>query len=142
MGLGSNLLPMHVMWKYREHKSFTLTEEEYILRLDVANMLKCWGALSHICNNLAKSNEQPRIVKAVSIFIDMDSTGGASKRMDLQVVNRPVYKQKVSKLYRHQFILKAFFCDTDLQKQRFVKLSSFPSSLSFIKFSPLVLASM
>ncbi|CAG7877028.1 unnamed protein product [Brassica rapa] len=44
-------------------KSFTLTEEEYILRLDIANMLKCWGAVSHICNSLAKLKERPRILK-------------------------------------------------------------------------------
>ncbi|XP_010523586.1 PREDICTED: uncharacterized protein LOC104801903 [Tarenaya hassleriana] len=60
-----------------EQRSFPLTEEEYILRLDdVANTLKCWGAVSHIRNSLAKSKERPRIGKAVSIFIDMDETGG------------------------------------------------------------------
>jgi len=75
--MGKNLLAMNVMWKYREQRSFPLTEEEYILRLDdVANMLKCWGAVSHIRSSLAKSKERPRIGKAVSIFIDMDSTGG------------------------------------------------------------------
>ncbi|KAL1197695.1 hypothetical protein V5N11_012351 [Cardamine amara subsp. amara] len=75
--MGRNLLAMNVMWKYREQRSFPLTEEEYILRLDdVANMLKCWGAVSHIRNSLAKSKERPRIGKAVSIFIDMDLTGG------------------------------------------------------------------
>ncbi|XP_048229376.1 uncharacterized protein LOC8284872 isoform X2 [Ricinus communis] len=58
-------------------RSFPLTEEEYILRLDdVANTLKCWGAVSHIRNSLAKSKERPRIGKAVSIFIDMDESGG------------------------------------------------------------------
>ncbi|XP_042429656.1 uncharacterized protein LOC122016423 isoform X2 [Zingiber officinale] len=60
-------------------RSFPLTEEEYILRLDdVANTLKCWGAVSHIRNSLAKLKERPRIGKAVSIFIDMDETGGRS----------------------------------------------------------------
>ncbi|XP_010277311.1 PREDICTED: uncharacterized protein LOC104611793 isoform X2 [Nelumbo nucifera] len=58
-------------------RSFPLTEEEYLLRLDdIANTLKCWGAVSHIRNSLAKSKERPRIGKAVSIFIDMDETGG------------------------------------------------------------------
>ncbi|XP_044489570.1 uncharacterized protein LOC123213975 isoform X2 [Mangifera indica] len=58
-------------------RSFPLTEEEYILRLDdVANALKCWGAVSHIRNSLAKLKERPRIGKAVSIFIDMDESGG------------------------------------------------------------------
>ncbi|KAM6552417.1 hypothetical protein CsatB_002225 [Cannabis sativa] len=75
--MGRNLLAMNVMWKYMEQRSFPLTEEEYILRLDdVANTLKCWGAVSHIRNSLQKSKERPRIGKAVSIFIDMDETGG------------------------------------------------------------------
>lgn len=74
--MGRNLLAMNVMWKYREQQSFPLTEEEYLLRLDdVANNLKCWGAVSHIRNSLAKVKERPRIGKAVSIFIDMDETG-------------------------------------------------------------------
>ncbi|XP_042421392.1 uncharacterized protein LOC122009340 [Zingiber officinale] len=77
--MGRNLLAMNVMWKYMEQRSFPLTEEEYILRLDdVANTLKCWGAVSHIRNSLAKLKERPRIGKAVSIFIDMDETGGRS----------------------------------------------------------------
>ncbi|PIA64171.1 hypothetical protein AQUCO_00201448v1 [Aquilegia coerulea] len=75
--MGRNLLAMNVMWKYMEQRSFPLTEEEYILRLDdVANLLKCWGAVSHIRSSLAKLKERPRIGKAVSIFIDMDESGG------------------------------------------------------------------
>ncbi|KAL9229916.1 hypothetical protein vseg_005330 [Gypsophila vaccaria] len=77
--MGKNLLAMNVMWKYREQRSFPLTEEEYILRLDdVANSLKCWGAVSHIRNSLEKLKERPRIGKAVSIFIDMDEYGARS----------------------------------------------------------------
>ncbi|XP_052186136.1 uncharacterized protein LOC127797347 isoform X2 [Diospyros lotus] len=75
--MGRNLLALNVMWKYMEQRSFPLTEEEYLLRLDdVANSLKCWGAVSHIRNSLAKLKERPRIGKAVSIFIDMDESGG------------------------------------------------------------------
>ncbi|KAL3613762.1 hypothetical protein CASFOL_041836 [Castilleja foliolosa] len=75
--MGRNLLAMNVMWKYMEQRSFPLTEEEYILRLDdVANYLKCWGAVSHVRNTLEKSRERPRIGKAVCIFIDMDESGG------------------------------------------------------------------
>ncbi|KAL0446582.1 UNVERIFIED_CONTAM: hypothetical protein Slati_1786100 [Sesamum latifolium] len=75
--MGRNLLALNVMWKYMEQRSFPLTEEEYILRLDdVANTLKCWGAVSHIRNSLEKLKERPRIGKAVSIFIDMDESGG------------------------------------------------------------------
>ncbi|OMO60720.1 hypothetical protein CCACVL1_23921 [Corchorus capsularis] len=62
--MGRNLLAMNVMWKYMEQRSFPLTEEEYLLRLDdVANTLKCWGAVSHIRNSLAKVKERPRIGK-------------------------------------------------------------------------------
>lgn len=75
--MGKNLLALNVMWKYMEQRSFPLTEEEYILRLDdVANTLKGWGAVSHIRSSLSKSKERPRIGKAVSIFIDMDESGG------------------------------------------------------------------
>ncbi|EOY01146.1 Uncharacterized protein TCM_011080 isoform 3 [Theobroma cacao] len=62
--MGRNLLALNVMWKYMEQRSFPLTEEEYLLRLDdVANTLKCWGAVSHIRNSLAKLKERPRIGK-------------------------------------------------------------------------------
>ncbi|KAK8934825.1 hypothetical protein KSP39_PZI014867 [Platanthera zijinensis] len=71
--LGRNLLAMNVMWKYREQRSFPLTEEEYILRLDdIANNLKCWGAVSHIRSSLAKLKERPRIGK-VYIFLVLSS---------------------------------------------------------------------
>ncbi|KAG0497800.1 hypothetical protein HPP92_002188 [Vanilla planifolia] len=75
--MGRNLLAVNIMWKYMEQRSFPLTEEEYILRLDdVANTLKCWGAVSYIRSSLAKLKDRPRIGKAVSIFIDMDENGG------------------------------------------------------------------
>ncbi|MQL93738.1 hypothetical protein Taro_026380 [Colocasia esculenta] len=62
--MGRNLLAMNVMWKYVEQRSFPLTEEEYLLRLDdVANTLKCWGAVSHVRNTLEKLKERPRIGK-------------------------------------------------------------------------------
>ncbi|XP_022155177.1 uncharacterized protein LOC111022311 [Momordica charantia] len=78
--MGRNLLALNVMWKYREQKSFPLSEEEYLLRLDgVANTLKCWGAVAHIRNSLHKTKDRPRIGKAVSIFIDMDESGGRAK---------------------------------------------------------------
>ncbi|XP_057509448.1 uncharacterized protein LOC130792047 isoform X2 [Actinidia eriantha] len=67
--MGRNLLALNVMWKYMEQKSFPLTEEEYLLRLDdVANTLKCWGAVSHIRNSLANSKERPRIGKGVRMM--------------------------------------------------------------------------
>uniref|UniRef100_J3LIP6 Uncharacterized protein n=1 Tax=Oryza brachyantha TaxID=4533 RepID=J3LIP6_ORYBR len=70
--MGRSLLAMNVMWKYREQRSFPLTEEEYLLRLDdVAASLRCWGAVSHVRSSLANLKDRPRIGKAVSIFIDM-----------------------------------------------------------------------
>ncbi|CAH9102734.1 unnamed protein product [Cuscuta epithymum] len=75
--MGKNLLALNVMWKYMEQRSFPLTEEEYLLRLDdVANTLKCWGAVSHVRCSIEKLKERPRVGKAVSIFIDMDASGG------------------------------------------------------------------
>ncbi|CAA2963370.1 Hypothetical predicted protein [Olea europaea subsp. europaea] len=68
--MGRNLLALNVMWKYMEQRSFPLTEEEYILRLDdVANTLKCWGAVSHVRNSLEKlrEKERPRIGKVNSV---------------------------------------------------------------------------
>jgi hypothetical protein len=92
--MGRKLLAMNVMWKYREQvffmynfllnyhsdspfyrdgfwhvikllqRSFPLTEEEYLLRLDdVANNLRCWGAVSYVRSSLAKTKERPRIGK-------------------------------------------------------------------------------
>ncbi|KAG8382592.1 hypothetical protein BUALT_Bualt05G0093600 [Buddleja alternifolia] len=50
-------------------RSFPLTEEEYILRLDdVANNLRCWGAVSHVRNSLEKSKERPRIGKLQDVI--------------------------------------------------------------------------
>ena len=53
-------------------RSFPLTEEEYLLRLDdVANTLKCWGAVSHVRNSLKKlrEKERPRIGKVKSTAV-------------------------------------------------------------------------
>ncbi|VFQ70821.1 unnamed protein product [Cuscuta campestris] len=75
--MGKKLLALNVMWKYMEERSFPLTEEEYLHRLDdVANTLRCWGAVSHVRNSLKALKERPRVGKAVSIFIDMDESGG------------------------------------------------------------------
>ncbi|KAL3697041.1 hypothetical protein R1sor_011117 [Riccia sorocarpa] len=74
--LGRQLLAMNVMWKYREQRSFPLTEEEYILHLDyVAQNLRGWGAVSYVRDSLEKTRERPRIGKAVSIFIEVDEKG-------------------------------------------------------------------
>ncbi|CAI5469935.1 unnamed protein product [Closterium sp. Yama58-4] len=73
--LGRQLLAMNVMWKYREQKSFPLTKEEYLYRLDrVAENLRCWGAVGLVRAGLAATKERPRTGKAVSIRIDLDQT--------------------------------------------------------------------
>lgn len=55
-------------------RSFPLTEEEYLLRLDdVANTLKCWGAVSHIRNSLEKLKERPRIGKVNQFQLILDA---------------------------------------------------------------------
>ncbi|GBG64909.1 hypothetical protein CBR_g48375 [Chara braunii] len=78
--MGKNLLALHVMWLYREHTAFPLTEEEYIERLDeVAAVLREMGAVGHVKQSLEKTRERPRVGKAVNIFID---PGGAGARAD------------------------------------------------------------
>ncbi|TVU27594.1 hypothetical protein EJB05_19087 [Eragrostis curvula] len=87
--MGRNLLAMNVMWKYREQRSFPLSEEEYLLRLDdVANTLKCWGAVAHVRNTLEKLKERPRIGKVRSKHLHRHGPDRrALKRMDLQVIS-------------------------------------------------------
>lgn len=78
--MGRQFLAMNVMWKFQEQKSFPLTEEEYIWHLDsVADNLRYWGAVSTIRNTLERTKERPRIGKAVSIFIDLDESGGRAR---------------------------------------------------------------
>ncbi|CAM6094211.1 unnamed protein product [Calypogeia fissa] len=77
---GRQLLAMNVMWKYREQRSFPLTEEEYLLHLDyIAQNLRGWGAVSFVRESLEKTKERPRIGKAVSIFINPDESGERAK---------------------------------------------------------------
>eukprot|EP00897_Mesotaenium_endlicherianum_P006510 jgi/Mesen1/5888/ME000003S06919 len=99
--MGRQFTAMNVMWKYREQKSFPLTEDEYIYHLDrIADNLRCWGAVSTVRSSLEKTKERPRIGKgwgqvaavlvgravlcfapllpkrqAVSIFIEIDDLG-------------------------------------------------------------------
>eukprot|EP00271_Cylindrocystis_brebissonii_P010233 TRINITY_DN26368_c0_g1_i1.p1 TRINITY_DN26368_c0_g1~~TRINITY_DN26368_c0_g1_i1.p1 ORF type:complete len:212 (-),score=29.52 TRINITY_DN26368_c0_g1_i1:145-780(-) len=78
--MGRQLLAMNVMWKYREQKSFPLTEEEYMYHLDgIADNLRIWGAVSTVRSSLEKTKERPRIGKAVSIMLDVDDNGGRAR---------------------------------------------------------------
>lgn len=73
--LGRPLLAMNVMWKYREQKSFPLSKEQYLYRLDrVAENLRLWGAVNLVRESLARTKERPRMGKAVSIHINLDDT--------------------------------------------------------------------
>eukprot|EP00898_Chlorokybus_atmophyticus_P006868 jgi/Chlat1/7182/Chrsp57S09129 len=73
--MGRELLALNVMWRYREQRSFPLSELEYIAHLDgVTQYLRDWGAVSFVKNALQSTRQKPRIGKAVSILIDMDSS--------------------------------------------------------------------
>ncbi|GAQ81412.1 hypothetical protein KFL_000790370 [Klebsormidium nitens] len=74
--MGRKLLALNIMWKYQEQRSFPLTEDEYIYRLDgIAETLREWGAVSMVKNSLKSTRERPRIGKAVSLMIDPELLG-------------------------------------------------------------------
>jgi hypothetical protein len=74
--MGRKLLALNIMWKYQEQRSFPLTEDEYIYRLDgIAETLREWGAVSLVKNSLKTTRERPRIGKAVSLMIDPELLG-------------------------------------------------------------------
>ncbi len=61
-----------IMWKYLEQASFPLSEQEYFEHLNaIANYLTAWGSWEQIMSYLAKTNERPRLGKAVSIPLDL-----------------------------------------------------------------------
>lgn len=63
--LGECTVPLN-NWDFCLQRSFPLTEEEYLLRLDdVANTLKCWGAVSLVRNSLENMKKRPRIGKVI-----------------------------------------------------------------------------
>ena len=65
----------HLAQKYREQRSFPMTEEEYLSHLDeVVGVLRAWGAVDHVKRAIASTREKPRVGKAVSIMIDLPST--------------------------------------------------------------------
>jgi hypothetical protein len=56
------------MWRYQEQASFPLSEEEYLLHLDqVASYLNGWNQVHHVQQWIRKTQEKPRLGKAVNI---------------------------------------------------------------------------
>ncbi len=63
---------VQIMWKYLEQVSFPLSEQEYFEHLNaIAFYLEAWGSSEQVRVFLAKTKEQPRLGKAVSIPLDL-----------------------------------------------------------------------
>lgn len=63
---------LQVMWRYLEQASFPLSETEYLEHLNaVSSYLEAWGSTRQVKDFIAKTNERPRLGKAVSIPIDL-----------------------------------------------------------------------
>lgn len=63
---------VQIMWKYLEQVSFPLSEQEYFEHLNaIAFYLEAWDSSEQVKIFLAKTKEQPRLGKAVSIPLDL-----------------------------------------------------------------------
>ncbi|NJL88064.1 MAG: DUF3067 family protein [Leptolyngbyaceae cyanobacterium SM1_1_3] len=63
---------VQVMWRYLEQASFPMDEVEYLEHLDdVATHLEEWGSVGYVRQYIEKTQERPRLGKAVSIPIDL-----------------------------------------------------------------------
>ena len=63
---------VQIMWKYLEQISFPLSEQEYFEHLNaIALYLEAWDSSEQVRVFLAKTKEQPRLGKAVSIPLDL-----------------------------------------------------------------------
>ncbi|QZZ19012.1 DUF3067 family protein [Leptothermofonsia sichuanensis E412] len=61
-----------IMWKYLEQVSFPLTEEEYLAHLDaIASYLQAWGSVQQVRAFIERTQERPRLGKAVSIALEL-----------------------------------------------------------------------
>lgn len=73
--MGRTFVAMNVMWAYAEQKSFVLSEEEYMNRLDyVAAALRQWGAVSNVKETIASRRDRPRVGRAISIMLDISES--------------------------------------------------------------------
>ena len=67
-----NKIYLQVMWKYQEQASFPLSEADYLTHLDtVGGYLAAMGSVEQIRQFIEKTNEKPRLGKAVSILLDL-----------------------------------------------------------------------
>lgn len=61
-----------IMWRYLEQVSFPLTEEEYLVHLDaIANYLQAWGSTQRVQTFIERTQERPRLGKAVRIPLEL-----------------------------------------------------------------------
>lgn len=73
--MGRTFVAMNIMWAYREQKSFQLTDEEHINRLDyIAAALRQWGCVNHVVKAINARKDRPRVGKAISIMLDLDES--------------------------------------------------------------------
>jgi hypothetical protein len=71
--LGKKIVAMNIMWAYAEQKSFQLTEEEHLNRLDyIAAALRQWGMVGYVKEAIGARRDRPRVGKAISILLDLD----------------------------------------------------------------------
>jgi Domain of unknown function (DUF3067) len=67
-----NKIYLQVMWKYQEQASFPLSETDYLAHLDtVGSYLAAMGSSEQVKIFIEKTNEKPRLGKAVSILLDL-----------------------------------------------------------------------
>jgi Domain of unknown function (DUF3067) len=63
---------LQVMWKYQEQASFPISEAEYLAHLDtIASYLAAMGVVEQVQKFIDKTNERPRLGKAVSILLNL-----------------------------------------------------------------------
>lgn len=63
---------LQVMWKYQEQASFPLSETDYLAHLDtIGSYLAAMGGVEQVEQFIAKTNEKPRLGKAVSILLNL-----------------------------------------------------------------------
>lgn len=73
--MGRPFVAMNVMWAYAEQKSFALSEDEYMNRLDyVAAALRQWGVVTKVKDAISSRRNRPRVGKAISIMLDLDDS--------------------------------------------------------------------
>lgn len=73
--MGRTFVAMNVMWAYAEQKSFALSEEEYMNRLDyVAAALRQWGVVRKVKDEISSRKDRPRVGKAISIMLDVEES--------------------------------------------------------------------